>query len=58
MDFGSCSEAGFVASVDSFASIDECKCKFSNCLLVVFAEFVKFFIELGNFGVNVVGYIL
>ena len=57
MDFGSCSEASYVVSMDGFASVEECKCKFSDCLLVVLAEFVKVFIELGDFGLDVVGYV-
>ena len=43
--------------MDGFASVEECECKFSDCLFVVLAEFVKVFIELGNFGLDVVGYV-
>ncbi len=57
MDFGSCSEASYVVSMDGFASVEECECKFSHCLLVVLVEFVKFFIELSDFGLDVVGYV-
>jgi hypothetical protein len=60
VDLGSCFEASYVVSMDGFASVEECECKFSNCLLVVLAEFVKVFVELGNlwFCLNVVGYVL
>ena len=57
MDFGSCSRASYVVSVDGFASVEECVCKFSDFLLVVLAEFVKVFVELGNFGLDVVVYV-
>jgi hypothetical protein len=57
MDIGRCSEVSYGVSMDGFASVEECECKFSDCLLVVLAELVKVFIELGDFGLDVVGYV-
>ncbi len=48
MDFGSCSEASYVVSMDGFASVEEGECCFPYAF-VVFAKFVEVLDELGDF---------
>ena len=55
MDFGSCSDASDVVSMDGFPSFEKCECKFPDCFLVVITEFIKVLIKLGDFHWGFVG---
>ncbi len=49
MDFGCCTEASDVISIDFAASIEECKCFVSKDFFVVGDEVIKFGVEFLDF---------